>query len=88
MDLAHDGFLDQMAIEQTRKVKAEGANAFEQGRALGALAKDKIHEMHALKVAQYADTPGGTPEPQRPCHSDAASALLSFFVVRAPWDTF
>ena len=50
------------AIEAARKVRATGTTAFEQGRALGALAKERIHEMRALKLAQYADTPGGAHE--------------------------
>jgi hypothetical protein len=42
-------------IEVARRVVALGSTAREQGRSLGAAAKDKIHELYDLKVRQYED---------------------------------
>lgn len=41
------------AIEAARRVVAQGSTAREQGRSLGAAAKDKIRELYDLKVQQY-----------------------------------
>jgi hypothetical protein len=43
------------AIETARRVVALGSTAREQGRSLGAAAKDKIHELYDLKVRQYEE---------------------------------